>query len=72
MLELHPADPSFTRNFHKNGGEERGDDVLIRGLAIGTDCIIDNRVTVIDAKSNISRDPENPCVAPEKGKGRSV
>uniref|UniRef100_A0A7S1VBR9 Uncharacterized protein n=1 Tax=Grammatophora oceanica TaxID=210454 RepID=A0A7S1VBR9_9STRA len=38
------------RNFRKHKGEEERGDILIRGLyANGTDCIIDVRVTDLDA-----------------------
>jgi hypothetical protein len=49
--------PSVTRTLHKTQGVERGD-VLIRGLwVLGTDCIIDVRVTDTDAKSIRSKRP---------------
>jgi hypothetical protein len=67
MPDLDPADPSVTR-YPRKEGDERGD-VLIRGLwARGTDCIIDVRVTNLDAKSNISRDPDKVLEAHEKEK----
>ncbi len=69
---LEQPNPSVIRNFHKNGGEERGD-LLIRGLwARGTDCIIYVRVTDIDAKSNLSRDPDKVLSAHERVKRRSI
>jgi hypothetical protein len=43
--------------------------VLIRGLwERGTDCIIDVRITDVDAKSNLSKHPEKVLIAQEKGK----
>jgi hypothetical protein len=68
MPDLDPADPSVTRIYPRKGGEERGD-VLIRGLwAHGTDCIIDVRVTDLDAMSNISRNPDKVLESHEKEK----
>jgi len=68
MPELDPSTPAVSRNFHKNRGEDRGD-VLIRGLwDRGTDCIIDVRVTDLDAKSNRSRDPAKVLESHEKEK----
>jgi hypothetical protein len=56
MQELDP-NLSIKRNSHKNRGGDQGD-VLIRGLwARGTDCIIDVRITDVDAASNRSKDP---------------
>jgi hypothetical protein len=53
----HQANPVI-HNFHKNQGEDQGD-VLICGLwAHITDCIIDIRITDVDAKSNLSKDPD--------------
>jgi hypothetical protein len=56
MQELDPNLP-VKPNFHKNQGKDRGDG-LIRGLwAGGTNCIIDVRITDVDAVSNRSKDP---------------
>jgi hypothetical protein len=47
---------SAKRLFRNNRDEDRGD-ILIRGLwARGTDCIIDVRITDVDAKSNRCKD----------------
>ena len=52
----------------KTPKEDRGD-LLIRGLwAIGTDCIIDVRVTDTDAKSYRSKDPAKVLEAQEREK----
>ena len=52
----------------KSDNEDRGD-VLIRGLwASGTDCIIDVRITDVDAKSNRSKDPMKVLAAHEREK----
>jgi hypothetical protein len=69
MSELDQKDqPAVSRNLHKNRGEIRGD-VSIRGLwNRGTDCIINVRVTDIDAKSNLSKDPAKVLEAHEKEK----
>jgi hypothetical protein len=43
--------------------------VLIRGLwERGTDCIIDVRITDVDAKSNLSKHPKKVLIAQEKEK----
>jgi hypothetical protein len=48
--------------------EDRGD-LLIRGLwARGTDCIIDVRVTDLDCKSNLSKDPHKVLAQHERAK----
>ena len=42
---------------------------MIRGLwARGTDCIIDMRITDVDAKSNLSKHPDKVLIAHEKEK----
>jgi hypothetical protein len=52
-----PASPAVKRLFQNNRTEDRGD-ILVRGLwARGTDCIIDVRITDVDAKSQRSKDP---------------
>jgi hypothetical protein len=64
MPDLDPADPSVTRFYPRKGG-----DVLNRGLwAHGTDCIIDVRVTDLDAASNVTRYPDKVLEAHEKEK----
>ena len=64
MPELDPSTPALSRN----RGEDRGD-VFIRGLwDRGTYCIIDVRVTDLDAKSNRSRDPAKVLESHEKEK----
>ncbi len=46
-----PESPAVKRLFQNNRTEDRGD-ILVRGLwARGTDCIIDVRITDVDAKS---------------------
>jgi hypothetical protein len=41
-------------------------DILIRGLlARSTDCIIDVRISDVDAKSNLSKDPDKVLAAHE-------
>jgi hypothetical protein len=68
MSDLDQPDPSVSCILHK--GDDRGD-VLIRGLwESGTDCIIDVRVTDLDAKSNISKDPAKVLAAHGKEKKR--
>ncbi len=62
-----PNQPAVTRQC-KNRNEDRGD-ILIRGLwARGTDCIINVRITDLDAKSNRSRDPMKVLAAHEREK----
>jgi hypothetical protein len=59
---------SVKRLFRNNRNEDRGD-ILIRGLwARGTDCIIDVRITDVDAKSNLSKDPDKVLAAHEREK----
>ena len=61
-------DKSVKRLLRNNRNEDRGD-ILIRGLwARGTDCIIDVRVTDVDAKSNRSKDPLKVLAAHEREK----
>jgi hypothetical protein len=61
-------DNSMKRLFRNNRNEDRGD-ILIRGLwERGTDCIIDVRVTDVDAKSNRSKDPHKVLAAHEREK----
>jgi hypothetical protein len=68
MPELDQSNHAPSRIIHQ--GDDRGD-VLIRGLwETGTDCIIDVRVTDLDAKSSISRDPAKVLVAHGKEKKR--
>jgi hypothetical protein len=63
-----PNHPVVVCNFRKNRGKDRGD-VLIRGLwARGTDCIIDMRITDVDAKSNLSNHPDKVLIVHEKEK----
>jgi hypothetical protein len=58
---------SVKRLFRNNSNEDRGD-ILICGLwARGTDCIIDVlRITDVDAKSNLSKDPDKVLAADEE------
>jgi hypothetical protein len=56
------------RLFRHNRNEDRGD-ILIRDLwARSTDCIIDVRITDVDAKSNRSKDPAKVLAAHDRGK----
>ena len=56
------------RLFCNKGTEDRGD-ILIRSLwARGTDCIIDVRITDVDAKSNRSKDPDKVLATHEREK----
>jgi hypothetical protein len=56
---------SVKRLFCNNRNEDCGD-ILIRGLwARGTDCIIDVRITDVDAKYNRSKDPAKVLAAHE-------
>ena len=60
---------SVKRLFRNNRNEEDRGDILIRGLLVwarGTDCIIDVRVTDVDAKSNRSKDPHTVLAAHER------
>jgi hypothetical protein len=60
--------PSVTHNLRKTQGDEFGD-VLIRGLwKIGTDCVINVRVTDTDAKSIRSKDPAKVLETHEREK----
>ena len=57
------------RNFRKHKGEEERGDILIRGLyANGTDCIIDVRVTDLDAKCDRNMEPEKVLQKHEREK----
>jgi hypothetical protein len=68
MPEPDQSNHSVHRNFHENQGDNRGD-ILIRGLwEGGTDCIIDVRVTDLDAKSSLSKDPAKVLENHEKEK----
>ena len=59
---------SVKRLYRNNANEDRGD-ILIRGLwANGTDCIIDVRITDVDAKSQRSRPSHKVLDAHEKEK----
>ena len=59
------------RNFRKHKGEEERGDILIRGLyANGTDCIIDVRVTDLDAKCDRNMDPEKVLQKHERERRR--
>ena len=63
-----PASPAVKRLFQNNRTEDRGD-ILVRGLwARGTDCIIDVRITDVDAKSQRSKDPLKVLEAHEREK----
>jgi hypothetical protein len=59
---------SVKRLFRNNRNEDRGD-ILNRGFwARGTDCIIDVRITDVDAKSNRSKDLDKVLAAHEREK----
>jgi hypothetical protein len=59
---------SVKRLFRNNRNEDRGD-ILIRGLwSRSTDCIIDVRITDVDAKSNRSEDLDKVLEAHEREK----
>ena len=61
-------DQPVKRLFRNDRNEDRGD-VLIRGLwSKGTDCILDVRMTDLDAKSNKSRNPDKVLAAHEREK----
>jgi hypothetical protein len=61
-------DNPVQRLFRTNRNEDRGD-ILIRGLwARGTDCIIDVRITDVDAKSNRSKAPVKVLATHEREK----
>ncbi len=63
-----PESPAVKRLFQNNRTEDRGD-ILVRGLwARGTDCIIDVRITDVDAKSQRSKDPHKVLEAHEREK----
>ena len=65
-------DQPVKRLFRNNRNEDRGD-VLIRGLwSKGTDCILDVRMTDLDAKSNKSRNPDKVLAAHEQEQIRSI
>ena len=60
---------SAKRLFRNNRDEDRGGMLMIRGLwARSTDCIVDVRVTDVDAKSNRSKDPHKVLAAHEREK----
>jgi hypothetical protein len=59
---------SVKRLFRNNRNEDRGD-ILIRGLWWrSTDCIIDVRITDVDAKSNRSKDSDKVLEAHKQEK----
>jgi hypothetical protein len=63
-----PESPSVKRLFQNNCTEDRGD-ILVRGLwACRTDCIIDVRITDVDAKSQQSKDPHKVLEAHKREK----
>ena len=63
--QQHPAELDFDANDGKRG------DVLVRGLfQRGQDCIIDVRVTDLDAKSYRNQDPEKILLRQEQEKKR--
>jgi hypothetical protein len=63
---------SVKRLFRNNRNEDRGD-ILIRGLwSHGTDCIIDVRITDVDAKSNRSKDSDKVLEAHQREKRRNA
>jgi hypothetical protein len=67
MQELDPNLP-VKCNFHKDRGKDQGD-VLIRGLwARGTNCIINVRITDVDAALNRSKDPHKVLNTHEREK----
>jgi hypothetical protein len=60
--------PPVSRTNSSSCDEDRGD-ILIRGLwARGTDCILDVRVTDLDCKSNLSKDPHKVLAQHERAK----
>jgi hypothetical protein len=72
MPELDQSNPAVSHNFHKKRSENRGD-VLICGLwTDGIDCIVNSRVTDIDAKSNCSRDPVKVFEARERERRKTM
>jgi hypothetical protein len=67
-----PASPAVKRLFQNNRTEDR-DDILVRGLwARGTDCIIDVRITDVDAKSQRSKDPLKVFKSPREGEEKEA
>jgi hypothetical protein len=64
-------DNPVKRLFRNNGCKEDRSDILIRGLwTCGTDCIIDVRITDVDAKSNRSKDLIKVLATHEREKKR--
>jgi hypothetical protein len=64
--------PAVKRLFQNSRTEDRGD-ILIRGLwARGTDCIIDVRITDVDAKSQRSKDPHKVLKRPREGEEEEI
>jgi hypothetical protein len=60
---------SVKRLFRNNRNDEDRGDILIRGLwSRSTDCIIDVRITDVDAKSNRSKDSDKVLEAHEREK----
>jgi hypothetical protein len=67
-----PESPAVKRLLQNNRTEDRGD-ILIRGLwARGTDCIIDVRITDVDAKYQQSKDPHKVLEAHEREKKKHL
>jgi hypothetical protein len=67
-LDKENKENPVKRLFRNKGTEDRGD-ILIRGLwTRGTDCIINVRITDVNAKSNRSKDPYKVLATQEREK----